>query len=100
MSEAVFRVVIVFWFEPPKNSYAGTDVTINEDENGFKKLVVDQDHYIEMLQDLDIPVDRLLGDGPLLPREVEALPDSSRSTAVASRTVSASTVFEVQFAPH
>ena len=62
------------WGMIKKNSYrhAGTDVTIKEDANGFKKLVVDQEYYIETLQDLDIPVDRLRGDGPLLPREVEA----------------------------
>ena len=62
------------WGMIKKNSYRhpGTDVTIKEDENGFKKLVVDQEYYIETLQDLDIPADRLRGNGPLLPREVEA----------------------------
>ncbi|CAE7510524.1 unnamed protein product [Symbiodinium sp. CCMP2592] len=62
------------WGMIKKNSYrhAGTDVTIKEDEHGFKKLVVDQEYYIETLQDLEIPADRLRGNDHLLPREVEA----------------------------
>ena len=52
--------------------HAGTDVSTQVDSKGHKKIVVDQEYYIEGLQDIDIDPDRLRQDGPLQPRELAA----------------------------
>ena len=39
--------------------HAGTDVSTVVDKAGYKKIVVDQSYYVEGLQDVDIPADRI-----------------------------------------
>ena len=52
--------------------FAGTDIETIRDRNGRDSIRVNQQSYIETLQDLDIPVDRLGGDGELTKKEVDA----------------------------
>ncbi|CAE7462825.1 GIP [Symbiodinium sp. CCMP2592] len=52
--------------------HAGTDIATVVDKSGFKRIVVDQEYYIEGLEDIDIEAERLQQDGPLLPRELAA----------------------------
>ena len=52
--------------------HAGTDVFTEKDQHGFDKIVVNQDYYIEGIQDLDISPDRLQCDGEMDRRELDA----------------------------
>ena len=52
--------------------HAGTDVSTVVDNNGFKKIVVDQSYYIEALTDVDIDPDRLRSESSLSRADLEA----------------------------
>ena len=52
--------------------HAGTDITTQRDANGFDEIVVDQEYYIETLQDIEIAPDRLFSDGPMTKKEIDA----------------------------
>ena len=52
--------------------HAGTDIATVVDGSGFKRIVVDQEYYIEGLEDIDIEADRLQQDCPLSPRDLAA----------------------------
>ena len=52
--------------------HAGTDVSTEKDQHGFDKIIVNQDYYIEGIQDLDVDPDRLQGDGEMTKKEVDA----------------------------
>ena len=52
--------------------HAGTDVSTVLDNNGYKKIVVDQSYYIEALTDVDIDPDRLRSDVSLSRSDIEA----------------------------
>ena len=49
--------------------HAGTDLVIGKDENGDTTITVDQQYYIESLQDVNIPPERL--------RQVDSVLDST-----------------------
>ena len=52
--------------------HAGTDIATMVDRSGFKPIVVDQEYYIEGLEDIDIEAERLQQDGPLSHRDLAA----------------------------
>ena len=62
------------WGTAKTGSYrhAGTDVTTSVDERGYQQITVDQNCYVESLQDVQISPDRLSVDLPLTKQEMEA----------------------------
>ena len=62
------------WGTAKTGSYrhAGTDVTTSVDERGYQQITVDQNCYVESLQDVQISPERLAVDLPLTKQEVEA----------------------------
>ena len=52
--------------------HAGTDVTTARDNNGYMKIVVNQDYYAEGLPDLDIEPEKLRTEELLSKKDVEA----------------------------
>ena len=62
------------WGTVKKDNYrhAGMDILTIKDSVGFNKIVIDQDFYVETLQDVDISPERLRDDGPLSRGEVAA----------------------------
>ena len=52
--------------------HAGTDVSTTTDENGFLRISVNQDYYVEALPDLDISPNRLRTEAPLERKDMEA----------------------------
>ena len=52
--------------------HAGTDLQTLKDSNGNMKVVVDQEFYVDGLQDLEIDPDRLRQEGPLTKAETAA----------------------------
>ena len=69
------------WGTAKRQSYrhAGTDVSTVVDKDGYKKVVVDQSYYVEGLQDVDIPADRIRQNVEMgSPRSVLVVPLSGR----------------------
>ena len=52
--------------------HAGTDVMTTKDQLGYDKIVVNQNYYVDALQDIDIDPDRIRSEEPLSKRDVEA----------------------------
>ena len=52
--------------------HAGTDVTTSVDDRGYKQITVDQNCYVETLQDVQIEPERLAMDVPMTKGEIEA----------------------------
>ncbi|CAE7241764.1 Smyd3 [Symbiodinium sp. CCMP2592] len=52
--------------------HAGTDVSTEVDADGYQKIVVDQSYYIEGLQDIEIPPERLMRDDRMTSPETAA----------------------------
>ncbi|CAE7295575.1 GIP [Symbiodinium sp. CCMP2592] len=62
------------WGTVKSGSYrhAGTDVTTVKDKAGFDKILVNQDYYVETVQDVAIDPDRLRQDDVMTYKEIEA----------------------------
>eukprot|EP00439_Symbiodinium_sp_Y106_P001694 s8914_g1.t1 len=62
------------WGTVKSGSYrhAGTDVTTVKDSEGFGKILVNQDYYVETIQDVAIDPDRLRQDDVMTYKEMEA----------------------------
>ena len=62
------------WGMTKQGSYrhAGTDVSTVTDENGYQKILVDQQYYVDGLTDVEIDADRLRSEQALGPKDIEA----------------------------
>ncbi|CAE7826829.1 GIP [Symbiodinium sp. CCMP2456] len=52
--------------------HAGTDITTTTDEQGYQKILVDQQYYVDGVADVEIELDRIRGDEVLSRRDVDA----------------------------
>ena len=62
------------WGMEKKGSYrhAGTDIATVLNEDGYHKVVVDQQYYVDGVADVEIDADRLRSNEPLRQKEVDA----------------------------
>ncbi|CAE7581414.1 Smyd3, partial [Symbiodinium sp. CCMP2456] len=62
------------WGMTKQGSYrhAGTDVSTVTDENGYQKILVDQQYYVDGLTDVEIDADRLRSEQALGTKDIEA----------------------------
>eukprot|EP00439_Symbiodinium_sp_Y106_P012966 s3447_g1.t3 len=52
--------------------HAGTDIETTKDNNGYNKISINQDYYVESLMDVEIEPERLRQDGRLTQKEIGA----------------------------